>query len=97
MSATMWMVLQPNQDRILLRTSSMLEAFRFASRKAGGSVHLERAAGSGVQARGRNHSLLVLPLLVDDRPDAPGVLPGRPLAELIALNGGGSFIWVPAA
>ena len=97
MSATLWMVLNPDQDRILLKTPSLLEAFRLARRRAGSSAHLERDTGFGVQVRGRKASLTVFRVLVDDRPDAPEVLPGRPLAEHIVLPEGGSFIWVPAA
>jgi hypothetical protein len=96
-SATMWMVLNPDQDRILMKTPSLLEAFRFARRKAGSSAHMEHDVGFGVQVRGRKASLTVFRVLVDGRSDAPEVLPGRPLAEHIVLSEGGSFIWVPAA
>ncbi len=93
----MWVVLNPDQDRILSKTPSLLEAVRVARHTVGGSARLERAAGLGVLVRGLNGTLTVFRVLVDDRPGAPDVLPGAPLAEHIVLTEGRSFIWVPAA
>ena len=104
MSATIWMVLNPDQDRILLKTPSRLEAFRVACRRAGGSARLERDIGFGVTVTGRKRSLTVFPVPTNDRsapphvlPAAPDVLRGVPFAELVDLPEGGTFVWVPPA
>jgi len=96
-TAAKWMVLNPDQDRILSKTPSLLQAVRIARRRAGRPARLERARGFGVQVRGTKANLTVFRVLVDDGPDAPAVIPGMPTAELILLPAGGSFIWVPAA
>ena len=97
MTATKWMVLNPDQDSILSKTPSFLDAVRIARRKAGRYSRLERASGFGIQVRGSRRCLMVFRVLVDDGPDATPVMPGVPAAELIVLPAGGSFIWVPAA
>ena len=97
MTATIWTVLNPDQDRIVSRSPSLLDAVRLARHHAGSPARLERAPGLGLSVRGVRRCLTVFRVLVDDQPGAPEVIPGRPLAEVIVLPAGGSFIWVPAA
>ena len=97
MTATIWMVLDPEQDRIVSRIPSLLAAVRVAWREAGGPARLERAPGLGVEVHGTKRRLTMFQVLVDDQPGAPEMVPGQPLAERIVLPTGASFIWVPAA
>lgn len=97
MSTTVWMVLNSNQDRILLKTGSCLAAFRLARRRVGGAAHLERANGFGVLVTGHRLTLTVVPVAANGKAIESAALPGLPRAELVSLPGGRSFIWVPAA
>ena len=106
MAGTWWMVLNLAQDHIVYKSRSCLDAFRVASRRAGGSARLERDIHFGVAVTGRARTLMVFPVGSLPRSAAPIGIPVRsipvaipirpfPNAEEVALPGGGSFTWIP--
>jgi hypothetical protein len=106
-AGTWWMILDKSQARVTYRTTSCLEAFRVAARRAGGPVRLLRDEQFGYTVVGHHLQLTVVAVA---RPSLDGTrariavrrsdrvaipVGGPPGAELVSLPGGGSFMWIP--